>query len=116
VSLHGVGGVALEWFHHYLSNCKQFVFINYKCSTLLNIILGPLLFLLNINDLPEASSLLSSLFADDTKLFASGLDINVKSSFVNEEFKKVVQFFRQHKMALHPSKKNFLLYTIFSSR
>jgi hypothetical protein len=115
----GVGGVALEWFRHYLSDRKQFVFLNGKCSPLLNIllgvpqgsILGPLLFLIYINDLPAASSLLSSLFADDTKLFASGPDINALTSYVNEEFQKVVQYFRLHKMALHPSKTQFLLFS-----
>jgi hypothetical protein len=74
-------------------------------------ILGPLLFLLYINDLPEASSLICSLFADDTKLFASGPDIFELSNFVNSEFQKVVQFFRSHKLALHPSKTQFLLFT-----
>ncbi len=112
-------GVALEWFHHFLSDHKQFVFLNGKCSPLLNIllgvpqgsILGPLLFLIYINDLPAASSLLSSLFADDTKLFASGPDITALTSYVNEEFQKVVQYFRLHKMALHPSKTQFLIFS-----
>jgi hypothetical protein len=95
------------------------VFINGKCSPLLTIllevpqgsILGPLLFLLYINDLPEASSLLTSLFADDTKLLASGPDINELTAFVNSEFQKIVQFFKTHKLALHPSKTQFLLFT-----
>ncbi len=67
------------------------MFVNGKCSSLLTIllgvpqgsILGPLLFLLYINDLPEASTLLTSLFADDTKLLASGPDIEELASFVN---------------------------------
>jgi hypothetical protein len=114
-----VRGVALEWFRHYLSDRKQFVFLNGKCSSLLNIllgvpqgsILGPMLFLIYINDLPAASSLFCSLFADDTKLLASGPDIYALTTFVNEEFQKVVQYFRLHKMALHPSKTQFLLFT-----
>jgi hypothetical protein len=95
------------------------VFVNGKCSPLLTIllgvpqgsILGPLLFLLYINDLPEASTLLTSLFADDTKLLASGPDIEELASLVNSEFQKIVQFFRTHKLALHPSKTQFLLFT-----
>jgi uncharacterized protein YggT (Ycf19 family) len=115
----GVRDVELGWFRNYLSNRKQFVFVNGKCSPLLTIllgvpqgsILGPLLFLLYINDLPEASTLLTSLFADDTKLLASGPDIEELTSFVNSEFQKIVQFFRTHKLALHPSKTQFLLFT-----
>lgn len=109
----------LEWFSNYLTDRKQFVFVDGKCSPLLDIllgvpqgsILGPLLFLLYINDLPRASALLSSLFADDTTLLSSGPDINRLASFVNTEFQKVVQFFREHKLALHPKKTNFLLFT-----
>ena len=50
----GIRGVALEWFKNYLSGRKQFVYLNGKCSTLLEIllgvpqgsILGPILFLI----------------------------------------------------------------------
>ncbi len=70
----GLGDAELGWFKNYLSNRKQFVLIEGKCSPLLDIllgvpqgsILGPLLFLIYINDIPLASSLMSSLFADDT--------------------------------------------------
>ena len=59
----GVGGVELLWFKNYLCNCEQFVSIN-KASSSLKIIengvpqgstLGPILFLLYINDLPNCS-------------------------------------------------------------
>jgi hypothetical protein len=115
----GIRGVELEWFKNYLLDRKQFVFIDGKCSPLLSIllgvpqgsILGPLLFLIYINDLPLASSLPSSLFADDTMLSSSGPDINQLAVSVNDEFQKVVQFFCQHKLALHPNKTQFLLFT-----
>jgi hypothetical protein len=115
----GLGDVEVDWFRSYLSNRKQFVYIDGKCSPLLDIllgvpqgsILGPLLFLIYINDLPLASALLSSLFADDTLLASSGPDIVELTNFVNREFYKVVQFFREHKLALHPSKTQFLIFT-----
>jgi hypothetical protein len=54
---------------------------------------------------------MSSLFADDTKLMSSGPDIVELTNSVNTEFQKVVQLFRKHKLALHPSKTQFLLFT-----
>jgi hypothetical protein len=115
----GIGGVELEWFRNYLCDRKQFVFIEGNCSPLLSIllgvpqgsILGPLLFLIYINDLHLASELLSSLFADDTMLLKSGPNIEELANLVNTEFQKVVQYFRANKLALHPNKTQFLLFT-----
>jgi hypothetical protein len=107
----GIGGVELEWFRNYLCDRKQFVFIEGNCSPLLSTllgvpqgsILGPLLFLIYINDLPLASELLSSLFADDTMLLKSGPNIEELTNLVNTEFQKVVQYFPANKLALHPN-------------
>jgi hypothetical protein len=115
----GIRGSAHLWFADYLTNRKQFVIINGKCSSLLNIflgipqgsILGPLLFLIYFNDLPQCSLLMLLLFADDATIYASGKDINVLVSFVNAEFHKITTYFRSHKMALHPSKTKFILFT-----
>ncbi len=97
----GIRDTELAWFKDYLSNRKQFVFIDGNSSSLLDIllgvpqgsILGPLLFLLYINDLPLCSTLLSILFADDTTLSASGEDLITLTEHVNTEFQKVCEFF-----------------------
>ena len=77
---YGVRGNSLQWFKSYLSNREQFVQFNWNCSSTKRIvcgvpqwsILGPLLFLLYINDLCEASDALEFiLFADDTNVFFS---------------------------------------------
>ena len=44
-------------------------------------------------------------------LLAAGPDITELTKFVNAEFQKVNQFFREHRLALHPSKTQFLLFT-----
>jgi hypothetical protein len=115
----GVHGIELQWFENYLTDRKQFVTLNGASSNLLNIllgvpqgsILGPLLFLIYINDLPTCSKLFTNLFADDTTLLASKPTIDQLFSFVNEEFRKVVYYFRAHRLVLHPDKTVYMLFS-----
>lgn len=73
-------------------------------------ILGPLLFLLYINDLPSCNLLKNSLFADDTMLFDSHEDLSLLTSRINVEFQKVIAFFNQNKLALHKDKTKFMVF------
>jgi hypothetical protein len=115
----GIKGRELLWFQKYLFGRKQYVAINDSFSEMSEItigvpqgsILGPILFLIYINDLPVCSNFLSLLFADDTTLLLSHSDINVLIHMVNLEFRKVVDFFRSHKLALHPAKTKFMLFS-----
>jgi hypothetical protein len=114
----GVTNNELNWFVSYLSGRMQYVYLNGIESDKLEIrkgvpqgsILGPLLFLIYVNDLPECSALITLLFADDTTLLASGDNLQELITFVNQEFKKVVSFFRAHQMALHPSKTKYIIF------
>jgi hypothetical protein len=72
-------------------------------------ILGPILFLLYINDLPLCTKLLALLFADDTTLLASGPNLPDLIQFVNDELFKIATYFRLNKLALHPQKTQFML-------
>ena len=75
---YGICGCVLKWFRLYLFDRKQYGSVNGKSSRLLVVsfslpqgsVLGPLLFLAYINDLPNASRKLSFyLFADDTNIY-----------------------------------------------
>ena len=80
----------------FLSNRKQRVVLNGQLSTWTTVntgvpqrsILGPLLFLIYINDLSDTLSSNVKLFADDTSLFSLIHDINVSAGELNEELKK----------------------------
>ena len=116
---YAIDGCELEWFRSYLTNRKQFVTIFNYSSPLLDIslgvpqgsILGPLLFILYINDLPLSSKLLALLFADDTTLVYTHDDIKTLVEIVNTEFRKVCEFFRINRMVLHPDKTKFMLFS-----
>ena len=91
---YGFRGVVLEWFKNYLNNRKQYVFHNNCKSDLKDIvcgvpqgsILGPLLFILYVNDIIHTSNVLDFiLFADDTTILYSHKDISSKTNTINEE-------------------------------
>ena len=116
---YGIRGSELLWFKSYLTDRKQFVALNGKSSLLTEVllgvpqgsILGPLLFLLYIKDLPLASKLFALLFADDTTLLASSKSVESLVEFVNIEFKKICDFFRTNKLMLHLDKTKILFFS-----
>ena len=118
LSLYGVRGVPLNWFESYLSNRKQFVSVGNHNSSLTTIsygvpqgsILGPLLFLLYINDLPESSTYFTSrLFADDSNFFHAFPNNNANISEANTAFNHIVQWCSANKLTISKKKTNYVL-------
>ena len=91
--LHGIRGPAYSMIESYLSNRQQFVPINNSASSPKSInigvpqrsILGPLLFLIYVNDLTNATSSPSHLFADDTCFILNNSTLNDLENNCNSE-------------------------------
>ena len=74
-------------------------------------ILGPLLFLLYVNESPNTSSLLTlHLFADDTNLYFSSRNLSHLEATLNRELKPVAKWMKCNRLALSISKTNFILF------
>ena len=116
---YGIRGVQLHWFESYLSDRKQFVLVNGHSSDELEIkhgvpqgsVLGPLLFLLYINDLPIISKKLTFyLFADDSNIYFESLDLLHLQKTENKELRKVRKWLESNRLALNINKTNFVIF------
>ena len=120
LSKYGIRGCELNWFESYLKDRKQYVeFEGVKSGTTLittgvpqGSILGPLLFLLYVNDLVNASELFSYiLYADDTTLFLSDNDHESLIFKANREVEKIAVWFQANKLLMNTSKTKFMVFS-----
>ena len=116
---YGIRGTPLNWFSDYLSNRKQFVKFNdtlseqktISCGVPQGSILGPLLFLIYINDISNCSSLLKIILnADDTSIFYSGKDLDQLLQSVNLELVKLSIWFKANKLSLNLKKTKSMIF------
>jgi len=113
---YGIRGVANDWFLSYLSNRSQFTEVNGTKSDTNNIIcgvpqgsiLGPILFLIYINDCTDLE-LLS--FADDTTVYSSHHNIISLHQIVNTELTHLTDWFSANKLALNVKKTKYAIFS-----
>jgi hypothetical protein len=119
---YGIRGMALQWIKSYFYDRRHYVQFNEISSTNNNIIcgvpqgsiLGPLFFLLYINDLPNATGLAECLlFADDTSILLSYTDQEYLTTTLNAELKKLNIWMKTYKLSVNINK---TIYVIFSSK
>ena len=120
----GVNGRVLKLFESYLSNRKQRVVINGSYSEYLPIesgvpqgsVLGPLLFLIYINDLEKNIKSNIKFFADDTMLFSIVKDPKVTAMELNHDLNIIRQWAYQWKMEFNPDVTKQATEIIFSCK
>ena len=117
LKLYGITDKNLAWFQSYLSKRKQYIEIDENsktvpkyvtCGVLQGFILGPFLFLVYVNDLPNASRLLDPIiFADDNHLFFSHMDIKQLFIVVNNELVNIKDWLTANKLSLNEEKTKY---------
>ena len=116
---YGIRGNAALWFSSYLHGRQQFVVADNSSSALRPIVcgvpqgsvLGPILFLLYVNDLPRSSDLLPIIFADDTNVFCSGEDDTSCVTHLNTQLNRLIQWIRANKLSLNVDKSQFIVFS-----
>ena len=115
---YGIQQRELAWFRSYLCNRKQFCRVNGVSSKIEGIdvgvpqgsCLGPLLFLIYINDLPQAvQNSTVSMYADDTSLCYQSSDIDELNEAINNDLKQLEIWLQGNKLSLNVAKTNSML-------
>ena len=118
LEIYGINGVPLDWFKSYLNHRSQYCYINGQYSTESQTLcgvpqgstLGPLLFLLYINDLPRSVTYsCPRMYADDTTLSASGASTKDIENKLNSDLANVKLWLEANKLSLNVFKTEFML-------
>ena len=110
----------MEWFRSYLHDRKQFVSVQNEnsstkivhCGVPQGSLLGPLLFIIYINDFHKSSDRLSFIhFADDSSIFFSHRNPNYLLDTMNIELEHISDWIKANKLSLNLQKTNFMLFS-----
>ena len=110
---YGIRGSMLKWFESYLTARSQYVVFDgeaskthgVKCGVPQGSILGPLLFILSVNDICNICPLLlNKLYADDTCVLIGGNDLKALMKMLNDELISLNNWFKANKLSLNTKK------------
>ena len=117
---YGIRGVALKWMESYLNGRKQYVTINGHNSTTRDMeygvpqgsILGPLLFIIYINDIPGTASFAKFiLYADDANIILTADTIEAISSQLTILIENLVKWVKSNGLALNLKKTKYMVFS-----
>ena len=120
LELYGIRGLGLSWLKSYLTNRTNYVGLGQTNSSrhVINIgvpqgsIIGPILFLIYINDLPKISNnMTSTLFADDTNFSMSHTDYDTMVNILNSDLTTIQDWTIANRLTINLSKTEMLLFT-----
>ena len=116
---YGIHELANKWFESYIANCKQFVSVNGFASSSSSItcdvpqgsVLGPLLFLIYINDLHVTIKHWKiHHFADDTNLLVINTSLKRLNKVLNIDLKNLTNWLNANKISLNVSKTELIIF------
>ena len=117
---YGIRGVTLKWMESYLNDRKQYVSVNGSCSSVHNIkfgvpqgsILGPLLFIVYINDIPEISRFAKFiLYADDANIILTDETVEGINRQLSILVNNLVEWVRSNGLALNLKKTKYMIFS-----
>jgi hypothetical protein len=120
----GIEGSLFQLLENYLTRRKQRVVLNGQNSSWADVkagvpqgsVLGPLLFLIYINNLPEGLKSNAKLFADDTSLFSVVFNVEESSEILNKDLKQINDWAFQWKMLFNPDSNKQAAGVLFSHK
>ena len=119
LQLYGIRGAAYLWFESYFKNRFQYVSMSGVCSDRLEIncgvpqgsIVGPILFVLYMNDIIRSSTLLKfTMYADDTSLIFDTDRLDLSISVINCELQKVSRWLYHNHLTLNVTKTKYMVF------
>ena len=116
---HDIPSSYVRWIHSYLTDRTEFVSANGSHSAKRDIqtgvpqgsVLGPILFLFILNDIPRDPRCSIALFADDTLIYAHSADATMAQLYIRMYWRRLDAFFKHWRIAINADKTESITFT-----